>query len=126
MRLLSRQVVETRGFTLYFLACTDERPPHENIESVDNREWLWKRPYTMVELQHIWGTETKPDFAYRADSKSGFEGVSFGAKRLDDLLKEFGQQDLEVKICDVDPILNVRTATVSDPDGYSIRLIDKG
>lgn len=126
MRLLSKQVVETRGFTLYFLACTDDRPPHENIENVDNREWLWKRPYTMVELQHIWGTEAKPDFAYRVDSRSGFGGVSFGAKRLDDLLKEFGQQDLEVEICDVDPILDVRTATVSDPDGYPIRLIDKG
>ena len=126
MRLLSRQVVESREFTLYFLAYTDEEPPHADIESVNNREWLWQRPYTMVELQHIWGTESQPDFAYRVGPESGFEGVSIGAKGFDDFLEKIGKQDYEVEICDADPILNAKTATVTDPDGYSIRLVDKG
>ena len=125
MRLLSRQVVESREFTLYFLAYTDEEPPHADIESVNNREWLWQRPYTMVELQHIWGTESQPDFAYRVGPESGFEGVSIGVKSFDDFLEKILAQNCEVEICDVDPILKVKTAAVTDPDGYSIRMIDK-
>ena len=126
MRLLSRQVVESRGFTLYFLACTDEKPPNANIEDVGNREWLWRRPYTMVEFQHIWGTENEPDFAYRAGPESGFEGVSIATKKLDEILETVERQGHEIDICDIDPILQRRTATVTDPDGYSLRLIDKG
>lgn len=53
MRLLSKQVVPGRGFTLYFLAFTDETPPEDDIEAVANRPWLWQRPYTTLELQHL-------------------------------------------------------------------------
>lgn len=55
MRLLSRQQVEPYGFTLYFLACCDEWPPNPDIDTVENREWLWQRPYTVLELQHVHG-----------------------------------------------------------------------
>jgi len=126
MRLLSRQAVESRGFTLYFLAFTEEKPPNADIENVDNREWLWKRPYTMVELQHIWGTENEHDFAYRVGSETGFESVSFATKKFDDLLKKVIRQGYKIDVGTIDPILKVRTATVTDPDGYSLRLIDKG
>lgn len=125
MRLLSRQVVESRGFTLYFLACTDEDPPHEDIEHVGNREWLWKRPYTMIELQHVWETENREDFAYRVGPETGFAGVSFATKNLDGLLKKIDRQGYKIDVGVIDPILQVRTATVTDPDGYSLRLIDK-
>ncbi len=125
MRLLSKQAVEARGFTLYFLAYTDEEPPHPDIESVDNREWLWQRPYTMLELQHIWGTESQTDFAYRVGPETGFVGVSLDIKGLADFLGKIASHGCAFEICDVDPVLNVTTATVSDPDGYSIRLIDK-
>ncbi len=53
MRLLSKQIVTGRGFTLYFLAFTDETPPDSDIEAVANRPWLWQRPYTTLELQHL-------------------------------------------------------------------------
>ena len=53
MRLLSIQKVPDLGFTLYFLAFTDETPPVANLEAVANREWLWQRPYTTLELQHV-------------------------------------------------------------------------
>jgi catechol 2,3-dioxygenase-like lactoylglutathione lyase family enzyme len=39
-------------FTLYFLGFTAEEPPSRDPESVDNREWLYHRPYTLIELQH--------------------------------------------------------------------------
>ncbi len=53
MRLLSRQVVAGRDFTLYFLAFTGETAPNRDIEAVENRPWLWQRPYTTLELQHL-------------------------------------------------------------------------
>jgi catechol 2,3-dioxygenase-like lactoylglutathione lyase family enzyme len=55
MRLLSKQVVAGRDFTLYFLAFTGETPPNRDIEAVENRPWLWQRPYTTLELQHRTG-----------------------------------------------------------------------
>ena len=59
MKLLSIQTVEKYGFTLYFLAFTDEVPPAENLHSVQIREWLWQRPYTTLELQHKPGSEIR-------------------------------------------------------------------
>ena len=50
MKLLSIQAVT--DFTLYFLAFTDDDPPSSNLRAVENREWLWQRPYTTLELQH--------------------------------------------------------------------------
>lgn len=126
MRLLSVQAVEARGFTLYFLACTDEVPPHADLEHVENREWLWQRPYTMVELQHVWGTERDAEFAYRVGSETGFEGVSLATNDFDDVVRLAGSQGHDIEVCDADPFLRQRTATVIDPDGFAIRLIDKG
>ena len=76
MRLLSRQVVASREMTLYFLADSDETLPVEDIDAVANREWLWQRPYTLIELQHIWGTEEDEAFRYRVGSETGFEGLT--------------------------------------------------
>ena len=53
MTLLSVQPVNTYGFTLYFLAFTDEVPPNSDLKAVVNREWLWQRPYTTLEIQHL-------------------------------------------------------------------------
>ncbi len=51
MRLMSFQPVPSHGFTLYFYARTDEAPPDPDLTTVANREWLWRRPYTLVEVQ---------------------------------------------------------------------------
>ena len=125
MRLLSRQVVTARGFTLYFFACGDEFPPNADIEHVGNREWLWRRPYTMIELQHIWGTDSTSDFNYRVGAATGFTGVSFAARNIDFFLEQMRGQGTHIDICEFDPILGSMTATVLDPDGYAIKLIDK-
>lgn len=52
MRFLSRQTVSDLGFDLYFFALTDEMQPDTDVDGVDNREWLWQRPYTTLEFQH--------------------------------------------------------------------------
>lgn len=52
MTYLSRQAVTDRGFDLYFLAFTNEQPPNSDVNAVENREWLWQRPYTSLEFQH--------------------------------------------------------------------------
>jgi len=73
MRLLSKQIVANRNFTLYFLAFTDETPPDDDLEAVHNRPWLWQRKYTTLELQHLTGPpqRIKPSPGDRA----GFAGL---------------------------------------------------
>ncbi|ETW94550.1 MAG: hypothetical protein ETSY1_34350, partial [Candidatus Entotheonella factor] len=47
-------------FTLYFLAFTEDNAPNGDPRSIDNREWLYHRPYTIMELQHHWPVEALP------------------------------------------------------------------
>lgn len=65
MRLLSMQDVSQYGFDLHFYAFTDEVPPDGDLWSVENREWLWKRPYTTLEFQHVAGARFAPVPDYR-------------------------------------------------------------
>ncbi|CAF1153462.1 unnamed protein product [Adineta ricciae] len=60
MKLLSIQEVPRYGFTLYFYAWTDEDPPKSDV--ISTREWLWKRPYTTIELRYFDGTKQIPHF----------------------------------------------------------------
>ena len=52
MRYLSRQDVPDFDFCLYFFAFTEETPPVPDVDAIENREWLWQRPYTALEFQH--------------------------------------------------------------------------
>ena len=79
MRLLSIQPVEDFGFALYFLAFTDERPPHAELTAISNREWLWQSPYTTLELQHFDGGETT--FSLPEEGDPGFFGISISDSR---------------------------------------------
>ena len=51
MKLLSIQDIAPYGFCLYFLGFTDDIPPSDDLHDVSNREWLWQRPYTTLEIQ---------------------------------------------------------------------------
>ena len=53
MKPLAVQPVENYGFTLYFFAFTDESPPSKDLTALVNREWLYQRPYSVLEVQHI-------------------------------------------------------------------------
>ncbi len=53
MTPLSIQPVKPHGFTLYFFAFTDEQPPSSDLTAVENRTWVYRRPYTVLEVQHL-------------------------------------------------------------------------
>lgn len=75
LRLMSVQPVADYGFDLYFYGWSDEPLPEDDLRSVANREWLWARPYTLLELQHIKG----PDRSIRLpDAESvGFDALDW-------------------------------------------------
>ena len=110
MRLISRQQVAHRGFTLYFLSCDQEAPPSTDIDNIEMREWLWQRPYALLELQHIWGTELQADFAYPTNADNGFEKIRLLASGWS------GERSR-------DPCLDVESTELVDPDGYRIQLL---
>ncbi|MEP1206463.1 MAG: VOC family protein [Rhizobiaceae bacterium] len=78
MTPLAVEPVEGRGFTLYFYGFTDETPPNSDLRAVENRPWLYQRPYTVLEIQHVpelnLGEPAPPDQAtYRGASLNGLE-----------------------------------------------------
>ncbi len=79
MRLMSVQPVPERGFTLYFYAWSDEALPDPDLEAVANREWLWARPYTLLELQH-WETGLE-SVRKTAPGEAGFTAFGYGNHR---------------------------------------------
>jgi catechol 2,3-dioxygenase-like lactoylglutathione lyase family enzyme len=82
MKLLSVQPVETHGFTLYFLALTNEAPPAEDLKAVENREWLWQRPYTTLEFQHL--ERSDEPVVLEKSGCPGFEGIVVSGSSLAD------------------------------------------
>ena len=52
MKALAIMPVERYGFTLYFYAFTEEEPPSQDLSAVENRPWIYQRPYTVFEIQH--------------------------------------------------------------------------
>lgn len=72
MKLLSMQDVAPYGFDLHFYAFTQESPPDPDPWAVRNREWLWKRPYTTLEFQHVQGAQFAPAPDYKGLE---FEGL---------------------------------------------------
>ena len=110
LRLVSRQQLAERGFTLYFLSADRETPPSDDIDDIDMREWLWQRPYALLELQHIWGTEQRAEFAYRSDAATGFEKTRW-------LVEELSGE------ASVDACLSCAAIERVDPDGYRLQLL---
>ena len=74
MKLLSIQPITEYGFDLYFLAFTDDEPPNPDLKHINNRPWLWQRPYTTLEIQHL----LDPNIGIQmcADGEAGFVGLS--------------------------------------------------
>lgn len=117
MKLLSRQNIPNM-FDLYFLACTDEQPPSDDVNAVEIREWLWKRPYTTLELQHWTGQDRKfntPDLA----RQSGFGALVFtvDTQRFEELKANLSVvEDVSEKY----PEYKSRVLQCTDPDATSI------
>ncbi|CAF1175150.1 unnamed protein product [Adineta steineri] len=76
MKVLSIQEVPKCGFTLYFFAWTNENPPKSDIKDATiNREWLWKRPYTQIEVRYFNNQKQIPSFKDLQDNEIGFQGI---------------------------------------------------
>lgn len=81
MRLMSVQQVDEWGFCLYFYAWSNEPLPDADPASIANREWLWSRPYTLIELQHLQSPETVICRSHPLES--GFDGFSIKESEAD-------------------------------------------
>ncbi len=126
MQLLSRQDVDPPGFTLYFLGYTDEMPPSGDIGSVADREWLWQRPYTTIELQHVWGTEHE-DMAYRTDEDGplGFRGITVAAGDRTAMLRRARSFTFTVETPSTGEALAPGVPLVMrDPDGTRVNIVE--
>lgn len=77
MTPLSIQPVESRGFTLYFYAFTSDVPPSSDLYAVENREWLYQRKYTVLEVQHIHDAAT---MAPTPVGSAGYAGTVFSGE----------------------------------------------
>ncbi|XQW84826.1 VOC family protein [Thalassotalea piscium] len=115
MSLVSRQKVESRNMHLYFLSFNKESPPSSNIDSVSIREWLWQRPYTLLELQHTDDIESKIGFNYRTSTDSGFLGLDI--KNLKNLTQDVAGQESKFLVSSGE----VNGIILNDPDGYPLR-----
>ncbi|MDH3692572.1 MAG: VOC family protein [Gammaproteobacteria bacterium] len=126
MRLLSRQVVKPHRFTLYFLASTGEQTPVADLDAVENREWLWRRPYTTLELQHVWGTEHGSfEYQQQTEGTTGFWGLGYVTPHLSTLLSKLESEAVPIEQpLGFDPGLLTNIAVVRDPDGVRVRLAE--
>ena len=52
MTPLAIQRVQPDRFLLYFYGFTDDTPPAADLTAVENRPWLYQRPYTVLEIQN--------------------------------------------------------------------------
>lgn len=79
MKVLSVQPVTSRGFTLHFYAATGEVPPDADVQAVENRTWVYQRPYTVLEIQHPQALtqETAPPAG-----AAGYAGLTVGGHVL--------------------------------------------
>lgn len=122
MKLISRQNIPDM-FDLYFLACTDEKPPSDDVNAVEIREWLWKRPYTTLELQY-WTVKrcnfNNPDL----DRQSGFGALVFtvDTQRFEDLKTNHDtMEDVSQKY----PEYQSNVLKCIDPDGTRVLFIQQ-
>lgn len=91
MKLLSKMDVHQRGFELYFLGYTKDELQNKDIEAIENREWLWQRDFTMIELQYIFENQDK----YEVGKTSGFEKITIKTEKNQTL---FDPDEYKIKL----------------------------
>jgi len=118
MKLLSIQPVTPYGFTLYFLAWTDDVPPSSDLNDVVIREWLWKRPYTTIEIQVNDRSSSFESFSLD-DDKAGFMGMRAVCNNFSETKNHFESIGLNATTGH-DELFDKPILTVTDPDGIPI------
>ncbi|UJR12359.1 hypothetical protein I4U23_016536 [Adineta vaga] len=118
MKLLSIQEVPKYGFTLYFFAWTNENTPSSDIKDATiNREWLWKRPYTMIEIRYFNGTKQIPPFRDLQENEIGFQGIRIMCNHLDKFREKMKEENIHFK--ESNGIFG-REIIIRDPDNIPI------
>ncbi len=118
MTLLSIQPVEPYAFTLYFLAFTSDNPPRTDLRAVDNREWLWRRPYTTLELQHLQRhTPDQPPLHMPRAPQPGFAGIGLSCSDLQPVITQLVAHQVAFQS---DPDRD--TLLIHDPQGVPISI----
>lgn len=69
---LSVQPVDSHGFTLYFYAFTTDAPPSADLQAIENRTWVYQRPYTVLEIQHL---HHSVQIAHPSSTATGYAGI---------------------------------------------------
>jgi len=75
LKYLVREQVFDLGFDLYFLGNPDDAPPSSDPDALINRPWIYQRPYTVLEFQHLknHGRVDAP-----VSGQNGYQGLIFG------------------------------------------------
>ena len=98
MKLLSIQEVSQYGFTLYFFAWTNENPPKSDVRDASvNREWLWKRPYTTLEIRHFHSQGRIPPYRDLQENEIGFEGLRITCNDLNAFITKMQERNIRFK-----------------------------
>jgi len=119
MRMLCWYPVKPYGFSLYFLAFTDEEPPDSNLEGVANREWTYSRPYTTLELQAKGdGASPRSLHTIAEPGAVGWQGLVFGVRCIPEAVEHLSS-------CGISPVSRSDDGgeiEILDPDNYRIFL----
>ena len=73
------QPVTTHGFTLHFYSYASQQPPNPDLESIENRPWLYQRPETVLEIQHVPSLKTP---RLPADDEAGYQSAGIAGLEL--------------------------------------------
>ncbi|MES1914524.1 MAG: hypothetical protein MHM6MM_006585 [Cercozoa sp. M6MM] len=137
----------SRGFTLDFVAFVEETPESSHasesesssadmgIGSVARRLWLWRQPFTQIELQERWTSEHEPRFTYYY---TGERRIANGAEwcGLTLIVADAKETAANIRAVTGDSfgvfwsskqeesdMAGVFAVTVKDADGYHVRLL---
>lgn len=97
--LVARQDVASHRFSLYFLSAEAVSPPTSDWRSTAHREWLWQRPHTLIELQHVWPDAGQVQ-SYAVGSETGFLSLGLSVSGVTGS--------------------GARSGVLRDPDGYCL------
>lgn len=108
---------EERKMTLAFLSSLDNvdaimQKPHCSLE-----EKLWQSPYTLLELQHLDGTQNDPSFMYKVGEDTGFLGFELNIKP-----HSFNHLAQNLSLSHKTTCTNKKPIELIDPDGYRLTI----
>jgi len=118
MKLVCTEVPGNKyPFTLYFFAYTTEHPPNKDVSAVENREWLYQRPFCQIEIQHRHNLPATFSYQTGDDEESlrlGHVGISLQVTRhrFEEISRSKGVRVTK----------DGNLAHLNDPDGYFIEL----